>query len=190
MAECPVNGRQIVIRVPDGYCSAMRDADFIVSLGLPFLAHRLKRASESILEGTGPFLGGHSFDAPARSASTLLLLRSEGPLGVTEIARRLSLTHPLVIKLVRALLAAGYVSETADALDARRRLIGLTPLGKQQSDTLDALIATITKTFTQLFQETGADLYAAVERFEAAVEKRPIFARLEDMWAQEHNGAS
>lgn len=176
--------------MPDSYCSAMGDVDFIVSLGLPFLAHRLKRASESILEGTGPFLALHSFDAPARSASTLLLLRSEGPLGVTEIARRLSLTHPLVIKLVRALLMAGYVSETADALDGRRRLIGLTPLGEQQSDALGALTATMTKTLIELFEEMGIDLYAAVERFEAAVEKRPIRERLEDMWAREYGAAS
>src|SRR3954468_4585216 len=107
--------------------------DFVQSLGLPFLAHRLKRASELILEGSSAALCGAGLASPARAGSTLLLLRALGPTGITEIAYRLRLSHPLIIQPAAALAAAGLVSDDSDPADHRRRLIALTEKGEAEA---------------------------------------------------------
>jgi DNA-binding MarR family transcriptional regulator len=153
--------------------------DFVQSLGLPFLAHRLRRASELILEGSSAALRGAGLESPARAGSTLLLLRELGPTGITEIAYRLRLSHPLIIKLAAALAAAGLVSDDSDPADNRRRLIALTEKGAAEAERIAGFSAALARVFAQIFAESGADLYAALERFEAAADARPIAARLE-----------
>src|SRR4051795_11798751 len=109
------------------------DEDFVSSLGTPMLAHRLRRASERLVEGTSGFLRAQGFAAPARAGSMLILLETEGLLGITELAHRLRLSHPMIIKLTDALHAAGLAEARGDAGDQRRRLIALTGAGLEQA---------------------------------------------------------
>jgi DNA-binding MarR family transcriptional regulator len=154
--------------------------DFVTSLGLPLLSHRLRRAAEAILEATGTFLERQGFGGPPRSVSTLLLLAESAPLGITEISARLKLTHPLIIKLVRALTEAGYVREERDPADSRRRLISLTPEGARQAALLRRVNRVVARALERLAAESGADLFDAVARFEEAVAERTLIERLED----------
>ena len=163
----------------------MADSDFVRSLGLAFLAHRLRRASETILEGTSGFLAASGSAAPARSISTLLLLRRIGPAGVTAIAQRLRLSHPLIIKLTSALIAAGYAEQRADPTDNRRRLIALTPAGEAEVERLEHLLGAVERMLRALFEETGVDLFDAIERFETATDAVPVGARLERIMTAE-----
>jgi DNA-binding MarR family transcriptional regulator len=153
--------------------------DFVRALGLPFMAHRLRRLSELILEGSSAALRKAGFEGPARGGSTLLLLRDHGPTSITEIAYRLRLSHPLIIKLAAALGEAGLVRDESDAGDSRRRLLSLTEKGRAEAARIADLSAALGRVFAAMFEETGADLYAALERFEEAAEARPIGARLE-----------
>jgi DNA-binding MarR family transcriptional regulator len=157
----------------------MADQDFVRALGLPFMAHRLRRLSELILEGASEELRRFGFDGPARAGSTLLLLRDNGPTGITEIAYRLRLSHPLIIKLAAALAGAGLVRDESDPADHRRRLLALTRKGEAEAARIEHFSAALGRVFGAMFEEAGADLFAAVEKFEAAAEARPIAARLE-----------
>lgn len=157
----------------------MPDQDFVRALGLPFMAHRLRRLSELILEGSSAVLRGAGLEGPARAGSTLLLLRENGPTSITEIAYRLRLSHPLIIKLAAALAAAGLVEDESDPADSRRRLIALTGKGTAEAARIAQFSAALGRVFAAMFEEAGADLYVALERFEAAAEARPIGARLE-----------
>jgi DNA-binding MarR family transcriptional regulator len=152
--------------------------DFITGLGAAFLAHRLRRASESILDATGPFLREQGISAPPRAISTLLLLDERGALGITGISTTLRLTHPLIIKLVRALADSGYVSEERDPQDSRRRLISLTDEGRRQAAIARRLNVAVARAFAGVAAETGTDLLDAVARFEAAIRAKPLADRL------------
>jgi len=156
----------------------MVDDDFVQSLGLAFLAHRLRRVSELIVDGTTQALQRTGFEGPARSVSMLLLLRENGAMAVTEIGFRLRLSHPMIIKLARTLAAAGLVRDEADPGDNRRRLIALTEKGAAQTALAQAMLGDVALTFDEMFGEAGIDLFAALERFEAAAERRPIADRL------------
>ncbi|HEY0116581.1 MAG TPA: MarR family transcriptional regulator [Allosphingosinicella sp.] len=153
--------------------------DFISRLGRPMVAHRLRRLSELLLDGYARWLPEAGVTAPARSLSTLLLLAEEGPLGVTELAARLRLSHPLMIKLVAALQDAGFVTTNADPGDGRRRPARLTERGRTEARRVGTALAALDRAFADLFQETGVDLFDAVARVELACRRETFTERLQ-----------
>ena len=156
----------------------LSEQDFIRGLGRPFLAHRLKRASEAILEATAGLLANSGYRGPPRSVSTVLLLEQRGPLSITEISAALKLSHPHVITLVRALTAVDYVAAERSPSDSRKRVISLTDAGRRQAGQLQVALARIDRAFASLFGDMDVDLLADIERFEAAIEAKSLAERL------------
>jgi DNA-binding MarR family transcriptional regulator len=154
--------------------------DFVAELGLPMTAHRLRRASELLVDAHARWLAEAGPAIPARAMSTLLLLDETGAQGVTAIARRLRLTHPLMIELTRALETAGLVSARGDPEDGRRRLLELTPSGRRAAAELRQRMRSLEGFYRALFDEIGVDLLDAVERLERAARKRPLIDRLRE----------
>lgn len=144
--------------------------DFIESLGPAFTAHRLRRVSDFLLDATAKVLEERGFRGPPRSVSMLLLLREQGALSVTDIAAQLRFSHPMIIKLAKALATEGLISESADPKDSRRRLLVLTQLGHSQTAIAeDITIAVATAVLTK-----KVDLLGALEQFMAATKNRPF----------------
>lgn len=152
--------------------------DFIESIGLPLFAHRLRRLSEALVESCGAWLPEAGVTVPPKAGSTLLLLSTAGPLSVTEIAERLRLTHPLIVKLARELQGLGLVTVAQDPLDGRRRPVSLTAVGRLQAERLAAVNRRLSEAYSQIFAEAGVDGFAAIERIEAALARRDLAGRL------------
>ncbi|HLL30551.1 MAG TPA: MarR family transcriptional regulator [Allosphingosinicella sp.] len=155
------------------------DTDFITQLGRPFLAHRLRRLAETFLEGYGRWLPALGIVAPPRSLSTLLLLEADGPLGVTEIAARLRLSHPLLIRLTGSLEEQGLIRAGRDAADGRRRLISLTAAGRAQAAMVKRAVRVLDRAYGELMSEVGIDLMEGCTRVERACLNMSFEKRLE-----------
>lgn len=154
------------------------DVDFVTTLGRPLIAHRLRRLSEMFVEAYAGWLSEVGIDLPPRGLSTVMLLDRDGPLGVTEIAAQLRLSHPLVIKLVAMLEAGGYVATIADPGDGRRRPVGLTASGRAAAQRLGIALGGMDRAYADLFAEAGADLFDAVRRIEDACRDTSFQQRL------------
>lgn len=154
------------------------DADFVSGLGLPFLAHRLRRASELLVHGYEKWLPEVGVTAPPRSLSTLLLLRKEGVLSVTDIAERLRFTHPLIITLLKRLEDLGLTEVTRDPQDGRRRLIALTAKGVGEAALVEEATTIMGHAYADLFSEIEVDLLGAIARLEEAGKRLSFDARL------------
>jgi DNA-binding MarR family transcriptional regulator len=153
-------------------------SDFVESLGPAFFAHRLRRLSEALVEEGAGWLPAAGVTAPPKAGSTLMLLQAEGPLSVTEIAARLRLTHPLIVKLARELEALGLVRVAQDPADGRRRPVSLTAEGRRQARRLARLNRRIAGAYAELFAEAGVDAFAAVVAVERALTRRSLAQRL------------
>ena len=164
----------------------MTDADdFVAELGPPMTAHRLRRASELLVDAHARWLAEVGPDVPARALSTMMLLDETGGQGVTQIARRLRLTHPLLIEVTRALEAKGLVAARPDPEDGRRRVLELSPAGRAAAARLRERLKTLDAFYRALFDEIGVDLLDALERLERAARKRPLIDRLRETAALE-----
>ena len=73
--------------------------DYIRHLGALVLDHRFRRLTEHFLRVGEECYAELELPFRARWASTYLLLEDSGPLGITEIADALKLTHPAVTPL-------------------------------------------------------------------------------------------
>jgi DNA-binding MarR family transcriptional regulator len=152
--------------------------DFIETLGLPFLAHRLRRVSDAILRDVGAVFRARGIELPPRGGSLVMLLAESGRLPVTEAAHRLKLSHPLIITLSKTLAGAGFVVTASDSRDKRRRLLSLTKKGRELAAILEGVNRSLSRSYREIFDEAGIDLFAAIQAFEGVTEKRSLAGRL------------
>ena len=157
------------------------DIDYITALGRPFVAHRLRRLSELLVDGYAAWLPRFGVTAPARSLSTLILLSRDGPQGVTELADKLQFSHPLLIKMAARLEELGLVDISRDPQDGRRRPIRLTPTGEAEAQRILDAVHVLDRAYEELFQEVNADMLAIVSAMETACNREDFSARLARM---------
>ncbi|WP_300974264.1 MarR family transcriptional regulator [Sphingomonas sp. LHG3406-1] len=155
--------------------------DFIQSLGKAFLAHRLRRSSELILQQSGAELRSKRLNVPPRGASMLLLIDEAGPIGVAEIARRLRLSHPLIVRMAQAFVEADLIEVTKDPGDGRRKQLIVTGRGQTEATVLRDLNSKLATAFDQLFAELGCDLIEILNQLDAALTAQPLSVRLSQL---------
>jgi DNA-binding MarR family transcriptional regulator len=152
--------------------------DFIESQGRAFLAHRLRRSSELIVEQVGSELLHMGLSVPPRGASMLLLVDERAPIGVVEISRRLRLSHPLIVRMAQRFEALGLVGIERDPGDARRKQLIPTDKGRAEAKALRAFDTRLAAMFGELFAEIGCDLITMLDRLDGAIAATSIDKRL------------
>lgn len=138
--------------------------DFVRTLGLPFLAHLLRRISDRMVADAGEFEAELGIRAPPRTASTMLMLRMQGPQSVTAIADQLRQSHPLVISWIEQLRALGLVTRSPDSKDRRRTLVALTPAGVEEADRMAAMSPIIGQAYEIVMAEADVELFDGLWR--------------------------
>lgn len=159
--------------------------DFVEAQGNVFLAHRLRRASDRIVDQVGGMLAAMGLDVPPRGASMLLMLDEHGSIGVVEIARRLRLSHPLIVRMAQRFEELGFVSIEVDPEDARRRRLITTEKARREAAAIRAFNKRLTAMFDALFAEIECNLPLVLDRFDAALDAEPIAERLAALPASE-----
>jgi DNA-binding MarR family transcriptional regulator len=137
--------------------------DYLRRLGALVLDHRFRRLTEHFLRVGEECYAALQLPFRARWASTYLLLEESGPLGITEIADALKLTHPAVIAITDEMRDAGIVSSARDRDDARRRAIALTAKGRALSKRLHELWSAMTQAQQRIFADAGCDIVAVLD---------------------------
>lgn len=155
--------------------------DFVTDLGPAFVAHRLRRLSDLIVDEIAVGLGAEGLTVPPRSASTILLLADRGPMGPVEVARELQFSHPLMSRALRVLEGLGLVRTVEHAGDQRRRLVELTPRGRDEAAALVRFNSRLNRVMREVLNEAAGDADSFLESLQAvrrSLESRSIPTRL------------
>ena len=152
--------------------------DFVEAQGNVFLAHRLRRASDRIVDQVGGMLTAMGLDVPPRGASMLLMIDERDAIGVVEIAQRLRLSHPLIVRMAQRFEQLGLVEVEIDHNDARRRRLVPTGKGRREAMAIRAFNARLAAMFDALFVEIDSALPAVLDRLDEALDATPIAARI------------
>ncbi len=150
--------------------------DFTESQGRAFLAHRVRRSSERIVEQVAAELLHTGLSVPP--ASMLLLVDEQAPIGVAEISRRLQLSNPMIVRIAQRFKELGLVRIEEDPGDARRKRLIPTNKGKAEAKALRGFNIRIAEMFGEAFAEIGCDLIAMLDRLDGAVAAISINKRL------------
>jgi DNA-binding MarR family transcriptional regulator len=116
----------------------MDKEDFLKNIELAGLTSRIKRLSDEILYSTKEFYKEVGADIEPNWHLVFLLLKQRESLSVTQIAEKLKLSHPAIIKIIKNMKAVGYVESKTDTLDSRKQNLKL-------SDTAIELLPTFEK---------------------------------------------
>ena len=148
--------------------------DYLRQLGALVLDHRFRRLTEQFLRAGEDCYAALELPFRARWASTYLLLEESGPLGITELADALKLTHPAIIAITDEMREAGIVSSARDREDARRRAVALTTKGRNLSKKLHELWSAMAQTQRRRFADAGCDIVAVLDAVDDNLVARPL----------------
>ncbi|WP_203291656.1 MarR family winged helix-turn-helix transcriptional regulator [Maricaulis parjimensis] len=153
--------------------------DFVEELGLAVLPHHVRRAMDALVRDADLVTRAFGLSIPHRCCSTVLLLDEAGPMGVMETAKRLKLSHPVVIGFAKTLRELGLVEDQPVPGDARVRLLALTPEGRAEAGRVRQLHAALAQAHADVSEEVGVDLLAACQAVTEALSRRSLLERIE-----------
>jgi DNA-binding MarR family transcriptional regulator len=142
-----------------------------------FVANVLDRLVNQIVEQGDELLRGAGIVFPSRTASVVLLLGERSGLSVADVAKALSVPHQLATQRIGLLIDLDIACRIDDRLDARRKVLSLTPKGREQVLRLKSSLAQARRVFAALFTEIGCDLPDAALRTIDALDRSSILAR-------------
>lgn len=109
----------------------MKD-DFLVEMGYPGLTARLKRLNDQFVYQTKEFYKIKGLEIDPNWHMVFLLLLKYEELTVMEIAERLNLSHPAIVKLINKMKEKGYIKSKRDKEDLRKYHLKLSEKAQQE----------------------------------------------------------
>lgn len=152
--------------------------DLIKELGPLAFASRLKRLSEKLQKDVSKIYKEQSIEFEARWFPVLFALKRKKCLSVTAVANTLGLTHPAINQVAGVMIRRGLLSSSKDTEDERRRLLCLTPKGKETIKILEPIWDEITSATKELLETAGGDFLDYVEVIEKELEYESIYNRV------------
>lgn len=158
----------------------MSDAGFIDShrLGAAFIANQLERLAELIVGQGTDMLEAAGITFPSRAVSTVLFVGEHEPTSTADIARALGQPHQVATQRVDLLIQLSIIERINDPDDGRRKLLRLTPEGRDQFTVLTERLEKAGQAFEALYAEIGCDLSAATQRAADALRKTSLLTRM------------
>ena len=158
----------------------MSDTNFVDShrLSAAFIANQLERLADLIVLQGNEMLDASGIEFPSRTVSSVLFVGENEPVSTADIARALGQPHQLATQRVDLLIQLGIFERISDPDDARRKLLRLTPKGRDQFQILSDRLEKAGQAFGALFAEIGCDVPAATQRVAAALKTTPLVSRM------------
>jgi DNA-binding MarR family transcriptional regulator len=143
-----------------------------------FLANRLDRLADLIADQGEALLRDAGLDMPSRTVSLLLLVGDHRKLSAADAAALIGLPHQLVTQRTELLIGLGLVERKDDPADGRRKVLTLSAKGKGQYARMRTRLTEAAAAFEALFDDIGCDLAAMAAKAQAALERKPLSARM------------
>lgn len=151
--------------------------DLVAELGALALGSRMKRLSTELLRDVNKIYSYAGFRFESSWFTVFYALHQESTLSITEIARKLSISHAAVNQICKALLKEKLIAEEKDKNDERKRLVKLTEKGRLLAEKMDETWNVIQETVSEIIHESSFDLLGAILQFENTTSKKSVSAR-------------
>lgn len=151
--------------------------DFLDELKELALGSRLKRLSERMLANAGDIY--HDFDMRIKPKwfTLLALLDQKGPVTVVEASSLLGLSQPALSQFCRELNDEGLITFNKVKVDARQRLLKLSPKGKAAITKMKPIWKAVEQSAIDLCEENNNDFYRSLVQLEKAFANKNLLLR-------------
>ncbi|NIP42888.1 MAG: bifunctional helix-turn-helix transcriptional regulator/GNAT family N-acetyltransferase [candidate division Zixibacteria bacterium] len=117
-------------------------------------------------------------DFEARWFPVLYALREKSSQPVTTLASSLRLTHPAINQIAGDMEKHGYVASRRDKKDERKRLLRLTPKGKQLIKNLEPVWRIIESETQRILKNSGGRILKSMQNIEEALDEKDMYERV------------
>lgn len=153
--------------------------DFLKELGNLAIASRLKRLTDRFLQGGSEAYRTLGIDFEPRWFTLFSFLSAQGsPLSIQEIADALKVSHPAVIQTSQMLIKKGLIKSLEDENDRRKRLLAITPKGRDLAASLAPVWNCFQSAVAELFDELGVDMLDVIQKVESALDEKDMGERI------------
>ncbi len=146
-------------------------------LGELAFGSRLRRLSDTVANQAALVYRRYGLDFDPRCFPLFRLLSEQGPLGVTEVAERLGISHPAVIQIARELERRDLIVSEKAPHDARKRLLRLSEHGRTLLPEFQTVWTLIREVNENLIRSQRHNVLWAVEELETALSEQDYLAR-------------
>lgn len=150
--------------------------NIIDEIGILAISTRLQRLSEQLRKDGAQIYTYFNIDFEPKWFPVIYTLHVKEMLSVVEIASEIGYSHPSTISLLKELEKQKIISSKKDKLDDRKRLIILTPKGKELIEKMKPVWDIMTKTLNQI-TNTQNNLLKAIDEAEQNLTRQGFFQR-------------
>jgi DNA-binding MarR family transcriptional regulator/GNAT superfamily N-acetyltransferase len=144
-----------------------------------FLGLRLRNLYDLLIRDVKQYYKLKEFDFEPRWFPMIVLLSDRPSMTVTEIARELGQSHVAIVQLSAILEKKGLICAKKDRNDIRRRLLLLSPKGKETVGKLNPVWEHILETTRSLLDENAPDFLHQLTKLEKALNEESLLERIQ-----------
>ncbi|MBO9585023.1 MAG: MarR family transcriptional regulator [Flavobacterium sp.] len=160
--------------------------NIIDEIGILALSTRLQRLSEQLRKDGALVYKSFDIDFEPKWFPVIYTLHIKEMLSVVEIASEIGYSHPSTISLLKELEKQKMISSKKDKSDERKRLIVLTPKGKELVVKMQPVWAVIKKTLNEITDNQN-NLLRAIEETEQNLTRKGFLQRTLELRTETEN---
>jgi N-acetylglutamate synthase-like GNAT family acetyltransferase/DNA-binding MarR family transcriptional regulator len=161
------------------------EENYIIKLGKIAIASRLKQLTEVLMRDMIKIYQEYHVEFEPRWFTFVHLLKTEGKLSLTDIAKRLNQSHVAANQVANSLEKYKLIETTRDQSDQRKRILQLSKKGRQLLTELEPVWIAVEKAVDELLKESGSSLFDEIEKIEKALNNRSMYHRIRKKVNQE-----
>jgi DNA-binding MarR family transcriptional regulator len=153
--------------------------NIIDEIGTLALSTRLQRLSEQLRKDGALVYKSFNIDFEPKWFPVIYTLHIKEMLSVVEIANEIGYSHPSTISLLKELEKLKIISSKKDKSDERKRLIVLTPKGKELVEKMQPVWTVMKNTLAEIADNQN-NLLKAIEEAEQKLATQGFFQRVSE----------
>jgi DNA-binding MarR family transcriptional regulator len=154
--------------------------NIIDEIGILALSTRLQRLSEQLRKDGALVYKSFDIDFEPKWFPVIYTLHIKEMLSVVEIANEIGYSHPSTISLLKELEKLKMISSKKDKSDERKRLIVLTPKGKELVVKMQPVWTIMKNTLAEIADNQN-NLLKAIEEAEQKLATQGFFQRVSEL---------
>ena len=161
----------------------------IEEIGILALASRMKRLYDQIQQQVKATYTAYQLDFDPKWFTVTYALIENKQASITELANILGFSHPSIIRIVKELEKAGWVTSKINPEDGRVRLLSLSETALQKVPQLQQIWQDMRKAVERMNAEGQVDFWAGLRELEASLSKTSFRDRVLDIQQQYKSNA-
>jgi len=155
-------------------------------LGFLSLATRIRTLGDLMLADGLQIYAGLGVNFQPRWFSIFYLLQEHQELPVTEVASRIGLSHPAIIKIIESMEEAGLIDSARHSRDGRKRMITLSAKGEALIPELQPIWKALEEELQALFASLNIDILGVLTTIEQVLQEKPISKRVQERYRRNY----